>query len=570
MIQSLRAFTWLRWRLLVNAIRGGERRDRLERVSRTLAVMSPILLIVLSSGSLVAVSLLGFVAGRAAAGGLVDPVAIVFVMRIVLGVLLVLIVFMTILAPMQTMMTSYNRLLLLPIPRASLHLVEVIANLTDPWIIVIIPGLFTFAIGLAFGGRAGAGLLAAAAGVAMVFLLISVAALVSFMLGWLVRSRRRGEMFTLVFVLGLSMVSIVPALVSQNLGSDRKVRTSQGRPRREPFSIERFDASLPRWASALPTELYGDAISAAVRNQPGTAVLAVLMLGLEGALLFAGSSAIHARMIGSLENEHARHRRVAKPLGGWDLPFVGAWSSAVAMASLRTGLRSVRGRLSILLPGPLLLALSFLLRRLAETPAPIAAVLNHGGLVFAAGSVLALHALQPFTMNLFGTDRAGLTLLFLQPLSDLTLVRGKVLGCGLLLGVAMSLCLIVSVIVAPSGSPWTWISVPIGMASICTLLGPVAVFFSALFPVAADLSKTGNAGNPHPLAMLAGTLTVMALSVPPALLVYVGEYWLRRPALVPALMSAWLAFSFLVAWPLFVLAARAVTPRRENLALLRK
>jgi hypothetical protein len=35
-------------------------------------------------------------------------------------------------------------------------------------------------------------------------------------------------------------------------------------------------------------------------------------------------------------------------------------------------------------------------------------------------------------------------------------------------------------------------------------------------------------------------------------------------------MSGWLAFSFLLAWPLFVLAARAVTPRRENLALLRR
>src|SRR5262249_39903277 len=183
MIRSLRAFTWLRWRLLVNAIRGGERRDRLERVSRTIAVMSPILLLVLSCGSFIAVSLLGFVAGQAAAGGLVDPVAIVLVMRIVVGGLLVLVVIMHILAPLQTMMASYNRLLLLPIPRASLHLVEVIANLTDPWITVMIPGLFTFAIGLAYGGRAGAGLLAAAAGVAMVFLLVSVAALVSFVLG---------------------------------------------------------------------------------------------------------------------------------------------------------------------------------------------------------------------------------------------------------------------------------------------------------------------------------------------------------------------------------------------------
>ena len=155
MIRSLRAFMWLRWRLLVNVIRGSERRDTLERVSRTLAVMAPILLLVMSFGSLVAISILGFVGGRATASGLLDPVAVVFVVRVILGVLFALVLLMTVLAPMQTMMSSYNRLLLLPIPRASLHLVEVVANLTDPWITVVVPGLFTFAIGLTVGGRLG-------------------------------------------------------------------------------------------------------------------------------------------------------------------------------------------------------------------------------------------------------------------------------------------------------------------------------------------------------------------------------------------------------------------------------
>ena len=267
MIRSLRAFMWLRWRLLVNAIRGSERRDTLERVSRTLAVMAPIIVLVMSTGSLVAAGILGFVGGRAAATGLVEPATIIFIVRVVLGVLLVLIVFMTILAPVQTMMSSYNRLLLLPIPRASLHLVEVMANLTDPWITVIVPGLITFAIGLAVGGRAGMALVAAAAGLAIVFVLISIAALVSFLLGWLLRSRRRGELFTLVFVLGLSMVSIVPALVSSNFDSHRKARGSGGRPPREPFSVTRFDASLPRWSLAVPSELYGAAVgAAAARN----------------------------------------------------------------------------------------------------------------------------------------------------------------------------------------------------------------------------------------------------------------------------------------------------------------
>ena len=39
MMRNLRAFVWLRWRLLVNSLRGGRKRDRLEEISRVLAMM---------------------------------------------------------------------------------------------------------------------------------------------------------------------------------------------------------------------------------------------------------------------------------------------------------------------------------------------------------------------------------------------------------------------------------------------------------------------------------------------------------------------------------------------------
>jgi len=563
--RTLRAFVWLRWRMLVNAVRSGERRDVLERVSRTLAAMAPIIAAVLSIGSHIGVSVLGFLGGRAAATGLVQPAAVLFVVRIVLGALLGLVVVMTTLAPMQTMMASYSRLLLLPIPRSTLHLVEVLANLTDPWIAIVLPGLATFALGLAAGGRWNLAAVAAAAGAGMVLVFVSLAALASFMLGWLFRSRQRGELFTLVFVLALSAMSIVPAIMSSKLDQGRHDEPRS--MRRHTVSVEEFDATLPRWTRVLPSELYGSAVRIADEDRR-VAWASVALLIVEGVFLFVASSAVHARLIGSLENEQARHRRSSGIVSTWTLPLVGPAASAVAVATVRTALRSVRGRLSVLLPGPLVLALSILFHRLSDTPPNLATALAHGDLVFGASALLALNALQPFTMNLFGTDRAGLTLVFLSPVSDLDLVRGKVAGCGVLLAVSLVLCLAASAVASPTGGVMAWVAALFAIWAIYLLLSPFAVWLSAVFPVAADLSKAGTRGNAHPAAVLIGMVIIGAITVLTAAIFLVTEFWLERPLLTPLVMLAWLGAALAVSWPLLGLASRMIAPRRENLALL--
>jgi hypothetical protein len=53
-IRSLRAFIWLRWRLLANGLRGGRRRDTIEQISRSLQLFMPIILGVMSLGIVVA------------------------------------------------------------------------------------------------------------------------------------------------------------------------------------------------------------------------------------------------------------------------------------------------------------------------------------------------------------------------------------------------------------------------------------------------------------------------------------------------------------------------------------
>ncbi|MND02516.1 hypothetical protein D3C83_219160 [compost metagenome] len=60
----------------------------------------------------------------------------------------------------------------------------------------------------------------------------------------------------------------------------------------------------------------------------------------------------------------------------------------------------------------------------------------------------------------------------------------------------------------------------------------------------------------------------MVLAAPAAAIVLVVHRWMDRPWLGLALMAAWTALALAVSVPLLGLAARAVGPRRENLALV--
>jgi hypothetical protein len=565
MIRSLRAIVWLRWRLLLGGLRGGQRRDRLEQVSRIFAMTIPIAFVALSFGSVVAVCILGFVGGRAIGTGLYEPAVIVFILRLSIGVMLALLVIITVASPVQTTLTKYSRLLILPIPRQSLHLVEVAANLADPWLGFMTPGLILFAVGLAFGGYHAAAVVAFVAGLAMVGVLASLGALVSFMVSWLLSSRRRGEMFTLVFVLALSLLAFIPAAISKDFEARKRSDRSTALA---VFSVEDFDKRLPVWSRAVPSELYGRAILSSVEGHGSVAWGCVAALWLEAGLLFAASSAAHRRALGSLEGDHRKRRAAAARFAGVRLPILPITVSALAVTQFRTALRSVRGRLAVLLPGPMIALMTVAFRGMPEQHTWATVMGSQGHLVLAAGIIFSIYALQAFSMNLFGSDRGGLTLSFLIPAWDADLALGKVAGCALVLGLAVSLCVVAALAVAPNGSPYYWIAVLFGGLATFLLLSPVNVWFSALFPVAADLSKTGSGGNPHPLPMFAGTILTLAAAAPAALILFADELWIHRPAVALTFMIIWTLMSGAVAIPLVGLAARAIGHRRENLALV--
>lgn len=565
MIHQLRAFGWLRWRLLMNGVRGARRRDTLEQISRLLALLAPVAIVVFSLGSILALAIGGFFAGRALATGADSGIGLVMVTRVVLLVQLLIVVFMPLGIGTQSA-AKYTRLLLLPIHRRVLHLVEVLSGVSDPWIFVVMPGLVLMAIGLATGGALLAGVMTMLAGVGLIALLLSVGALVSFVAGWVMRDRRRAELMTLVFVLGISMAGLLPHMFGRDLAQRSRDDKEAGRARPE-MSVARVESALPVWTAVIPSEMYGRVLSAsAIRHAPGEALMWTLGIWVQATLLYLLSGVVHRRMLDAGEGQ-ARRRVDATLVSLPRVPLLSAAASAVAVAQFRTGLKSVRGRLAVLLPGPMMALLALVLARAPEEAPWIAAIPNYGHLVFGASLIFAIYAIQPFSMNQFASDRAGLTLQFLLPVSATDLVWGKAVGTFALFATAGLLSLVVTGISTGSGALLLWISVVVAGSTTFVTIMPVAAAMSAVFPVAADLSKTGSGGNPHGVAILVGMFLVLVAAVPPGLIVLVGPRFSDAITLVASLV--WAVVVCAIVTPLLSVVARLVTARRENLYLTR-
>jgi hypothetical protein len=567
-LRALRAVVSLRWRLLKNSISGGRKRDALEQMSRALALVVPVLIASLSIGSFVAISIVGFMGGRAVADGRLDAVLGVFVLRVVHGVMSVAIIILALVSPTQSSVTRYTRLLLLPIHRRVLHLIEVVASVADPWLAVAAAGLAAFAAGLLAGGRPFAALAALAAAGASVAVLVCAASLAGFLVAWLMKSRRRGELFTLLFVLGISLASFLPIVATRLEDTEGPADPEQGgRRAKRQISLDEFNRSLPVWSRYVPSELHGTAVSSGLRGDAGGLVFGVSVLLGQAGLLFFISSRIHSRMLNSLEGDSSRRRSGDIRRPNPKLPFMSPGASAVAWAQFRGAMRTVRGRLTILLPGPMLGLMTFAFRRLPEeTWATTAA--QQGYLLLGASIVFTLYSMHAISMNFFGSDRAGFTRQLLAPLTDRELAWGKIAGYAMIVGTGLIVCLATALAVARSGPPSYWIATIIGGATTFILLCPLAIWFSALFPVASDLGKTGSGGNPHPLPMIAGTLCTALFAMPGAVILFVSEYLIRNPLAAVPLMLAWFLLASAVAIPCINLAAHTIGARRENLALV--
>ncbi len=561
MIAQVRAFAWLRWRMLLNRVRGTKRRDTMEQAASIVALVAPGLVVAMSLGSVTALAFAGWFGGRAiAAGGDAAYVSIV-ILRVILVVQLVIVTVMPLGLGAQSAARN-TRLLLLPISRRLLHALEVLGGIADPWIFAVLPGLCTLVLGILVGGAFTTALVAACVVVGLAGLLLSLSALASFLTTWLMRDRRRAEVSTLLFVLLLSLAGFVPQMFALDRERGRDAMTPEEREASS-LTLEKVEASIPAWARLVPSEMAGRAIQRASQGRIAEAFgWATGVWGVAGVVWLA-SARVHRRLLDAGDSRSRRSSNTTLA-GLRTVPLVSPAVSAVASAQWRTAVRSVRGRLALLMPGPIVAVLVVVMTRSGDVPWADR-IGDYSHLACAAAAAMALMTVHPFTLNQFATDRAGLTLQFLLPISSRQLAWGKALGTMALYVCAVAVGMLAVAFSSGVSSMWLWAAVFCGALAAFLIQAPFAAMISAMLPAASDLNRTGSAGNPHAGAALVGIVATALALAPVLLIVLIVPAWSHGLTLLVS--ALWLLLVACVSRLLLSSAARTIDARRENLLL---
>jgi hypothetical protein len=565
MLRILRAFAWLRWRMLLNSVEKTGARDTVERFSLAIEKIGPIIAAVLMvpSGLLLAAG--GAACGYALARG--DQQPLLFeAARYLLFAVPVFSIVGPLLMPAADR-TNPVRLLLLPISRSTLYIAQASSALADLWVLVMLPFVLFVPIGLVAGGAFAAALVALIASALLVVVVIGISSLATSLLHLAVRDRRRGELLALLFIVIIPAVSMLPGLLQ---GSRHRAQVEGRAEAREPVHIPSWLATTGEWAIRLyPTELYVASTRAAARPDVPAAGARIAALAATGLGLHAFGMFVFARVLASPGSTGARRAVPMRAAWGRTLPGLSPGASAVALAQIRLALRTPRGRAILLSPIVMIGILAIVMRRQIGGMDFGPFALNSGLSLAGFGSFVSLLSILPIAMNQFAVDKAGLTLALLSPLTDGEYLAGKAVGNGLIAAVPALLCVLVSFVLSPGGSPALWVGIPPALLATYFLVAPAAAVFSALFPRVVDLNSIGRGSNAHGLAGLLGLLAFVASGAPSVFIVLVVSKWLERPSLVPVLLLAWCAIAYAIGRILFLPARKIFAKRRENLAMIR-
>lgn len=563
MRRILAAFVWLRWRMLINALEGSGARDTVERFSLAIEKLGPIMAAVLMIPSALGLAALGSAAGYALARGEQHSVLFEAVRFLLLAVPVLSIVGPLLLPAADR--TNPVRMLLLPISRSTLYVAQSATTFGDPWMVLMLPLVLAIPVGLAAGGAAGAALFALVAAITLVLVIVGLSSLATSLLHLAVRDRRRGELLALLFILIIPTASMLPGLL---LGDRRQRARTEGRPSvRERTAPEWLASTGERLFAMVPTELYVTGTRAASRREVAAAV-PLAELAVTGVVLHALGLFAFGRVLDSPGSSGARRSVPTRAAWSRTLPGLSPGASAVALAQLRLGLRTPRGRSILLAPFIMLTIFGVLIWRNAGTM-DFGTFHVNGGLGLATfASFVGLISILPIAMNQFAVDRAGLTLVLLSPLTDREYLTGKAVGNALIAGPPALFCTLASLAVFPGGAPALWLSIPIALFASYVIVAPVAAMLSAVFPRVVDMNSIGRGSNAHGLAGFLGLLAFVAAAAPCGLIVIAARL-MHRPALTPVLMLAWCAVACVACWLLYIPARIVFGRRRENLALIR-
>src|SRR4029453_13643886 len=192
MVRILRAFAWVRWRMLINSLEKTGARDRIERFSIAIEKLGPIMAAVLMIPSALLLAAAAAASGFALSRG--EQHSLFFqAARYLLLTVPILSIFGPLLLPAADR-TNPVRLLLLPIPRSTLYVAQSSSAFGDVWVLLMLPIVLFVPVGLLAGGALVAAIVSLLAGLLLVLVIVGITSLATSVLHLLVRNRRRGEL----------------------------------------------------------------------------------------------------------------------------------------------------------------------------------------------------------------------------------------------------------------------------------------------------------------------------------------------------------------------------------------
>lgn len=430
--QQLQAIVWLRWRLTRNQF------SRAGKLNAVLSIISVVLLV----GGAVGASV-GGVVGGVFAGLKAPPVVVLLIWDAVVFIFLVF-WFSGLMVEIQRSETiDLPKLLHLPVTLSQVFVFNYAASHFTPGIVVALPGIIGFSVGLAIGAGPAMALLVPLV-LSFVFL---VTAWTYCLRGWLaalmVNKRRRRAIIvwaTIVFV-GLCQL---PNLVFNSPYFRRQIRSAEKaqqtsgqksetarRNRRGPVLPE----SILQAHLALPPGWIGYGAMTLKERNPWPALGATAAGCLIGALGLMRAYRMTIRFYQGADGRAVPGPAQPKTPGRRGtllverrLPWLPDDTAALALATFRSLTRAPELKMAFIMPLVMVVVLAsarFTHSRRSWSGVPE----SWTGLAATAIAVLAAFSLAPMMANVFGLDRNGFRALVLLPTRRHHILLAKNLAC---------------------------------------------------------------------------------------------------------------------------------------------